>query len=240
MEIGDAVGATPTEQLIGRLLPAPVRVVESFCDRHVTLFPEEAAYVRNAVPQRRAEFATARAHARQALGLLGLSPVPLVPGDRGQPCWPDGVIGSMTHCGGYRAVAVALAGDVAAIGIDAEVNDRLPDGVLQLVAGPAERKGLMELPAEGLCRWDRLLFCAKESVYKAWYPITHEWLDFHDVTVRISVDGTFAAHLHKAGAVVDGRPVTQFLGRWIVIRSFVATAIAIPRRSLRSRVVRPR
>ena len=26
--------------------------------------------------------------------------------------------------------------------------------------------------------WDRVLFGAKKSVYKAWFALTHRWLDF--------------------------------------------------------------
>jgi 4'-phosphopantetheinyl transferase EntD len=35
---------------------------------------------------------------------------------------------------------------------------------------PEERELLATLP--GPVHWDRLLFSAKESVYKAWYPLT--------------------------------------------------------------------
>jgi 4'-phosphopantetheinyl transferase EntD len=31
--------------------------------------------------------------------------------------------------------------------------------------------------------WDRVLFCIKESTYKAWFPLTHRWLGFEDASV---------------------------------------------------------
>jgi 4'-phosphopantetheinyl transferase EntD len=65
--------------------------------------------------------------------------------------------------------AVALKEDVASIGVDAEPNDVLPNGVLDVIAKAPERAALPALDAAmpGVS-WDRLLFCAKEAVYKAW------------------------------------------------------------------------
>ena len=94
--------------MIADILPSPVAAEEAFDDAgEVVLFPEEQAVIANAVDKRRLEFTTARACARVALGKLGLPPVPIVPGPRGAPRWPAGVVGSITHCAGYRACAVA-------------------------------------------------------------------------------------------------------------------------------------
>ena len=82
----------------------------------VTLFPEEEDAVARAVDKRRQEFTTARACARAALASLGFAPVPIVRGPGGAPPWPPGVVGSLTHCAGYRGCAIGRAADVAAIG----------------------------------------------------------------------------------------------------------------------------
>jgi len=90
--------------VIEDLLPPQVAVAEEFGNvPYVVLFPEEEAVIANAVDKRRREFATARACARAALAKLGLPPVPIVPGFRGAPQWPSGVVGSITHCAGYCA-----------------------------------------------------------------------------------------------------------------------------------------
>ena len=60
------------------------------------------------------------------------------PGAKREPLWPAGVVGSITHCDGYRAAAVARATDLATVGIDAEPHEPLPDGVLAAIALPAE------------------------------------------------------------------------------------------------------
>ena len=110
------------------------------------LFPAEEAAIARAVAKRRSEFATGRACARAALAKLGLPPVPIVPGLRGAPQWPAGVTGSITHCAGYRASAVARLTDVAGIGLDAEPNDALPGGVLERIAVAQEQAWLPGWP----------------------------------------------------------------------------------------------
>ena len=112
--------------------------------------------------------------------------MPILKGEKGEPCWPDGVVGSLTHCEGYRGAAVAPQGRVRSVGIDAEPHDVLPNGVLDAISLPGERAGLDALPS-GL-HWDRILFCAKEATYKAWFPLTRRWLGFEDAHITFTVD----------------------------------------------------
>jgi 4'-phosphopantetheinyl transferase EntD len=216
--------------MIEKVLPPQVASAEAFDDRDtVALFPEEEAVVARAVDKRRREFTTARGCARRALAVLGLPPVPIVPGERGAPAWPSGVVGSMTHCDGYRASAVAREEQVRTVGLDAEPNGPLPEGVLETIATPPERAWLQRRDGDrsGVC-WDRLLFSAKESTYKAWFPLTRRWLGFEEAVVTPDpATGTFTARLCVPGPVVDGRALTGFTGRWIVSHGLVVTAIAV-------------
>jgi 4'-phosphopantetheinyl transferase EntD len=201
-----------------------VAAVEAFDDPpDAVLFPEEEAVVAAAVDKRRREFTTARVCARAALASLGLPATPILPGQRGAPGWPEGVVGSMTHCAGYRAAALAHDRDALTIGIDAEVHEALPVGVLDLVSLPAERARLRQLSADepGVC-WDRLLFSVKESVYKAWFPLTRTWLDFEEAEVTLDPSGGFTA------ALLVPAPVPGFSGRWLVRDGLLLTAIAAP------------
>jgi 4'-phosphopantetheinyl transferase EntD len=217
--------------VIEKILPAGVVCVEAFGDHDdVALFPEEEALLARAVDKRRREFTTARGCARRALATLGVPPAPILPGERGAPQWPPGIVGSITHCAGYRGVAVAHAGDVLAIGIDAEPDDVLPDGVLDTVSVPAERARLRELSAvaPGTC-WDRLLFSAKESVYKAWFPLAKRWLGFEDADIVFDVvNGTFDARLLIGDVEVGGSPLVGFSGRWLACDGLLLTAIVVP------------
>jgi 4'-phosphopantetheinyl transferase EntD len=230
---GPAAGARGRDILdpvIGDILPAAVAAEEAFGDDPAAeIFPEEQAAIARAVAKRRQEFTTGRACARAALARLGLPPAPILRGERGEPRWPAGVVGSITHCAGYRACAVAHQRDVRTLGLDAEPHGPLPDGVLSAVAAPAEQTRLEELAAAhpGV-HWDRLLFSAKESVYKAWYPLTREWLGFSDAAVDLSpgrassYTGRFTAQI-----LLDDAQITHFEGRWLVAHGLLATAIAV-------------
>jgi 4'-phosphopantetheinyl transferase EntD len=217
--------------MIEELLRPPVVAVEAFADPpDGTLFPEEEAVIARAVDKRRREFTTARWCARRALARIDVPPAPILPGQRGAPGWPAGVVGSMTHCAGYRAAAVARAGDVVTIGVDAEPNEPLPEGVLTSVSDPQERAALAALArtAPGV-HWDRLLFSAKESVYKAWFPLARKWLGFEEAVVTIEpVAGAFAARLLVPGPVVAGERLSGFTGRWLARDGLVVTAIVVP------------
>jgi 4'-phosphopantetheinyl transferase EntD len=217
--------------VIEELVPPEVAVAESFGDLlDAPLFPEEEAVLERAVDKRRREFTTARACARTALASLGLPPVAIPRGLRGAPGWPPGVVGSLTHCDGYRAAAVARASQVAAIGLDAEPDQPLPGGVLDLVADAAERAWVADLLASAPgVSWDRLLFSAKESVYKAWFPLTRRWLDFAEASITVDpVARTFAARLLVDARTPGGRPLTGFAGRWLARDGLVATMIVMP------------
>ncbi|KJK55712.1 4'-phosphopantetheinyl transferase family protein [Saccharothrix sp. ST-888] len=215
--------------MIERILPGTVASAETTAeDEPIELFPEEAAHIRQSVPRRQGEFRAVRACARQALAALGHQAVPLLPGERGAPRWPDQVVGSMTHCLGYRAAALAPAAEVLTVGIDAEPNQPLPDGVLEAVARSEELPRLAALTGAhpGLCA-DRLLFSAKESVYKAWFPLTRLMLDFSEATLTFEPDGTFAARLLVPGPLVAGRRLPGFEGRWLAEDGLVVTAITV-------------
>ncbi len=218
--------------MIERILPSQATAVESFGDDSAAvLFPQENAVIARAAEGRRREFATARACARAALGQLGLPAVAVLPGPRGAPQWPEGVTGSITHCAGYRAAAVALTRDVVSLGVDAEPNETLPNhGLLELIALDEERVRLADLTARmpGIC-WDRLLFSAKESVYKAWFPLTKRWLGFESADILIDPRaGTFTARLLVPGPLVNGSPLTRLNGRWLADHGLVVTAVVVP------------
>lgn len=210
--------------MIEELLPPGVTSSEAFDDAApAPLFPAEAALMEGRRARRRRQFATARACARRCLTQLGRRPVPLLPGPGGAPQWPSGVVGSITHCDGYRGAVAARAAAVEALGIDAEPSGPLPKGVLGLITSPSERAHLSDLTAaDPSLPWDRIFFSAKEAAYKAWYPATGIWLGFRDATLALSPEGTFTTTLRPpAPTSVD--PVYE--GRWLAGPELVLTAV---------------
>jgi 4'-phosphopantetheinyl transferase EntD len=217
--------------MLEEILPASVAVEEVRGDiAEAALFPEEQEVIGRAVEKRRREFRTARACARAALSQLGIEPQAIPSGERGAPQWPAGTVGSITHCDGYRAAALAREADLATIGIDAEVDAALPNGVLEDIALPEERRALRALAGEepGLS-WDRLLFSIKEAIYKAWFPLAGRWLGFEDALVTIDLEGrSFGARLLVPGPRLDGTELNGFSGRWLARDGLVLAAIAVP------------
>lgn len=221
--------------LLASILPTSVVAEECFDDPPGTyLFPSEEACLTRAVDRRRREFTTVRLCARLALAQLGVPAAPLLPGEHGAPGWPDGIIGSMTHCAGYRGAAVAPVAALHALGVDAEPALPLPGGVLDLVSSSAERD-LLSAHASRYPQipWDRLLFSAKESVYKSWFPLTHRWLGFEDAELEFDP----AAQTFTATLLIENAPVDRFSGCWKVASALAITAIAVPRGHVPNRPV---
>jgi 4'-phosphopantetheinyl transferase EntD len=222
--------------LIAGLLPPSVAAAESTGSPPANapgLFPGEEAALRTAGPRRRAEFAAGRSCARAALATLGVAAGPILPGPAGQPLWPAGVTGSITHCAGYQACAVARTTDVAAIGIDAEPDAALPAGLIETVATGPERAWISARPSAalpsaappGVC-WDRLLFSTKEAACKLWYPLTGRWLGFQEAAVELTTTGTFTVCLPGPDPVKGDRQVARMTGCWVARDGLIVTAIA--------------
>jgi 4'-phosphopantetheinyl transferase EntD len=214
--------------MIETLVPASACAEMFFDVPESTMFSTEAAVVADAVAERRREFGTARYCARKALLQIGVPAVPVLPDADGAPRWPAGVVGSITHCPGYRAAAVTRSSELSSIGIDAEPHAAVPREALDLIRLDEERAQLLALEdTYPSLHWDRILFCAKEAVYKAWFPLTRRWLDFADVSTTLQPDGTFWARLCVRGSRVAGLDLDVFGGRWMVGSGLVVAATSV-------------
>ncbi|MFJ9693749.1 4'-phosphopantetheinyl transferase [Kitasatospora sp. NPDC101183] len=214
--------------MIEDILPAEVASAEAFNDSlEGPLYPEEAAQIARAVESRRREFTTARLCARRALARLGLPPVAVPPGPLGEPRWPAGVLGSITHSTNYRAAAVARTADVLALGIDVEPDLPLPEDLLESIASPQEHARLLDLEraAAEPVNWGRLLFSAKESVYKAWFPQGRRILDFFDADVTFGPEGSFRARLLLTPLERELGLRADYAGRWLARGGLLLTTV---------------
>jgi 4'-phosphopantetheinyl transferase EntD len=165
------------------------------------LYPEEQAHIRGAVASRRAEFATARLCARRGLAALGVAPAPLVPAGDRAPTWPEGIVGSISHTRGYCAVVLGRSPPLRSIGLDVEVVRELEAGVVDLILTEHERSWLRSAAREASRSESEealLFFGAKEAFYKCQYPLTHRFLEFHDVELDGPPrDGRFSVTVRK-------------------------------------------
>ena len=198
------------------------------------LWPAEAECVQRAVPKRMREFAAGRACARHALRELGIEDFALLAAHDRQPIWPSSIVGSITHTTGYCAAAVAPRRLLAGIGIDSEQVDQVGRELWDTICRPEEASWRDTLPAEQRQAAAALLFCAKEAFYKYQYPLSGEWLDFHDLRVEPMEwgmggmrSGQFTVRATRR-ILAEARSQWPVVGRFLFHETFVTAAVAVP------------
>lgn len=183
------------------------------------LDPEPEA-VQRAVQKRRAEFAAGRRAARLALRGAGYDAVAIPKGAHRAPVWPEGLVGSLSHDGGLAIAGVAPLSRVAALGLDlAEAADfpaHLRAEILR--TEPEKRQSGLEA---------RVNFSAKETVFKALYPIVQEYFGFGAVEVSPNMDaGLFDVRLRRSlGPYPED---ARFQGRFAIVERRLVTLLSIP------------
>lgn len=218
--------------LYRELFPFVIAASDTTDDLEEPLFPSEQAWITGACDERRREFIAVRACARSALFCLGVPRPVLIARDSGGPAWPEGIVGSLTHTGTYRAAVCARATQCASLGIDAEGLRPLPEGVSGLVLSAGERHQASLLArTHADIPWDTVMFSAKESALKAWAPLSGRFVGF--AGVRLVIDpiertGKHASRTEKRNlgggsftALLDGIPAA---GRWSVEGGLIRSA----------------
>lgn len=151
------------------------------------VMPEEERVFKGSSEKRRAEFRAGRHCARRVLQALGMEEEHVIlRGPEGEPVWPVGVSGSISHTAGACLAMGARQKHMVAVGVDVEKHRPLKPGVFERMATSAEqvRLGLLAAGAGGVC-FDAVLFSIKEAVYKAYFPVARQWLGFMDVDVEL-------------------------------------------------------
>jgi 4'-phosphopantetheinyl transferase EntD len=190
------------------------------------LYPVESeALGPQAVERRRRLFALGRAAARDGLLELGIVDAAIPRGTGGEPIWPGGIVGAISHS---HELAVAVVGrclDYVGLGIDVEdLTHDISPRVARLVCLPSEMGWVQ--PEAGT---ERLvtLFSAKEAVFKALYPIQGVWLGFKDaeLTWHDELGGFEARVLKSVGADFPTDFVLQInstvTATWVLSTAFV-------------------
>lgn len=186
------------------------------------LYPEEYLYVAGAPSHRRIEFATGRTLARLALKKLGVSAQPIKRDADRRPIWPENIVGSITHCKGLAFVAVANQQVARSLGIDAEIRLPLEERLIQRICTKREIACNTKSSIDKEC-WPRLLFSAKESVYKNVSSLFGTSLLFQDLSIIPEIkDGSFRVIPESQRA--HSLPWRQFSGRYAITDSHIITA----------------
>jgi enterobactin synthetase component D / holo-[acyl-carrier protein] synthase len=212
--------------MIEEIVPSWVATVATFDDDAANwLWPAEADLVARAAESRVREFTTGRTCARRALAQLGIESGPILTGAQREALWPETVVGSITHCKGYRAAAVARRDRALALGIDAELDTPLPVGLLEFIAVKRESAWIARQPCPEA--WGRLLFSAKESVYKALFPVTRCWLAFSDVQVTFSPTEQSFAAIVRPELSTCAFELASLHGRYLRRNGLLLTALVV-------------
>jgi len=184
------------------------------------LMSAERDAIAGAATTRVEQFTAGRVCSRLALSRFGVAATtPILRGEDRAPVWPEGYVGSITHTDTWCAAAVARNDVMRAIGIDLEPATPLKKALWRRVCTAAERERLDGVPNSGLM--GKVLFSAKESVYKCQYPLTTQFLGFHAVEVEV-LDGRFRAVFQQAAG--EFRPGDVMDGRYLVEAGLVASA----------------
>ena len=215
---------------IRTLFPEPVitiAVTGSAASEDAHLHPDEAACIERVGAKRRQEFTMGRNLARRALAQLGIDNFALLSdGDR-VPRWPEGVVGSISHCAGCCAVVVAKRGRILSLGLDVERAERLEDALVARICTPREIERASERPPPEGVDWGKLVFSAKESAYKCYFPLARKLLGFQDMEIEFSADAaSFEARLLREDAPGPGG-ARCFSGRAAWTPDFVLAGVVL-------------
>lgn len=183
----------------------------------------ERTYLKSVSQNRKREYIAGRFCALKAMESANISPEHILIGEKGEPIWPSNIVGSITHSHGYAAAAVAKKSEVLSLGIDAETDEALSPKVLQRICNDQEQEWVKSLDSSRIQNPGKILFSAKEATYKAWYPITQEWLGFKEVFIDFHEEkNAFTVHIQKNG------PIREMHGKYTIRKGVIVTAIEIP------------
>lgn len=191
------------------------------------LMGDEVLAIDHVTAARAREFGAGRAAARAAMEMLGHVPRPVLQGEDRAPVWPTGLQGSISHTGRDCVAVVTDAPEIAALGLDLEPSTPLEPALWPEICTVAEMQWLASLGPTQRGHFAKLIFCAKEAVYKAQYQISRTMLDFHAVALIIDLrGGRFSAEMNID---VPGFAAGDFItGRFAILSTNFVAAVELP------------
>lgn len=217
--ISDAPASIPR---LGGLLPDGIAVdVVAIADRRDALLPEESGDLARASDRRWHEFSTGRWLARRLVSELGGAPSAIRRTPERRAVWPTGFLGSITHSGRVCAAAVARTTEWAALGLDLEPDEAIKPGLERMICFGRELEWIGAAGDAERGRRGRLVFSAKEAVYKAFSLRTQRVWGFAEVALTIDLE----ERTFRASLPADAGPAEIF-GRIVRSEGWLATAVA--------------
>ena len=184
-----------------------------------------------AAPRRLASFLAGRGVASAALRQAGFRDwdQPIGRLTSGAPQWPVGWVGSIAHTDSLCVSAVAENDAVSYLGIDCELM------MSQKIASEVGTSIAPELAARGLDsaftdfpQAVTVAFAAKESLYKALFPVVGSFFGFEAAEVELVDAAAGILELRLAVPLAPALPAGRaFQCRWVVQRGHVIAAVEV-------------
>lgn len=203
--------------------------LNKIADHSALLLAAEKNVIETVVQKRREEFSTGRLCAHSAMRAIipHEKPQPLLPGKKREPLWPDGLIGSISHSADRCLAVVSLDPAIKSLGLDIEKREGIKPGVRDLICSTEELSMLKEYEHNPEA-W-KLIFSAKESVYKALFPILQRWIGFSDATLRFDFEQqSFTAVMNPSIELPSNIGSSTLAGRFSISADYILTTVEIP------------
>lgn len=192
----------------------------------------EEALIARAVDKRKREFRAGRNCAHALFSEHNIKCAALLKGKQREPAWPSGWVGSISHTAGLCVVAIAPASAFISIGLDVEQATPLSDEIRDVICSPEEQDAITALklkPGSKIAGYalDKLIFSAKESIHKTYFPLNYHTLDFLDARIDLcSKNHSFEAKIVKPEPK-PLIPIHRLEGRYCFKQGYVASFIAL-------------
>ncbi len=155
----------------------------------------------------------------KALEQLGIQDAIIPIGEDRAPIWPEGIVGSISHCDSLTGAIVAKKLDHISLGLDIEEIGRVAPDLWDLVFTKNEKTYLSGLSENEILVKSTTIFSIKEAFYKFQHPITKTFLDFLDVEVELPdlIQVNVLTDLIQDSSVIRKNQVSYFLEKGCVI-----------------------
>ena len=153
-----------------------------------------------ATEKRKIEFALGRHSAHKALATLEIKPpYSIGKGTRGEPIWPENIVGSISHYQDWGVAAVANKSTTESIGLVVQgVREKNVVALAKRTCSESERSWIEDDPNNRALR-ATMLFSAKESFYKCAYPLCKRFIGFTDIELKPAAAGFVATIIKSPG-----------------------------------------
>lgn len=178
----------PLIDILPQSIKSDIQIIENSA---VVLSDDEMKSINGtASPRRVSEFFYGRSCAKRAIKeFLSIEADLKIPSSKtGQPVWPSGYVGSISHKSHFAVAVVGLSTMHRSIGVDLEIAREHDLEMISQICTEYEIKKIKEHDEKEWHKLVSLYFSIKEAFFKFQFPFLFLNLDFLDVIVDIDIN----------------------------------------------------